>query len=294
MKLISAVVLSVLLAVAPAYPETFPSQSKNETTSSLGIVRIQVVRKFAKLFEGCQGYDAGTRKFTSPVALYDPATEISLSAALVEKDLPGRPDPTTMSDQLTLPFGFADPPDNNREVHTEITSLKMVGGGLTIRAGRWYDGAGISLPAEHWRSRGEIFSDAKAGQIGKPEYDFPARSFFNVFVNIDIARCGHLPAATTTLYNKLPLIVSADKLLGLPPNVIYEHDTSSAVAIYLKEQRPVVELPGRRWKHQDELVGYLLLAGHGVGQDGVNSAQNQQKLKDQVLGRPEAQPPCDQ
>lgn len=291
MKLISAIVLSVLLAVASAHPQTFPSQPKIEPTQSLGVFRIQVVHKFAGRFQGCPGYDAGTRKFTSPV-LYDPATEISLSAALVEKDLPGvRENPQT-SDQLTLPSHFADPPDNNREVHTEITTLKMTGNGFTVRAGRWYNNAAQqSPPAEHWRSRGEIFSDAKPGQIGNPQHDFPARSFFNVFVNIDVPHCGGLPAGTTTLYNKLPLIVSSDGLQGLPPNVIYEHDTSSAVPIYIRE---VVPLLGRGWRHQDELVGYLLLAGHGVGQNGSNSPQNQQKLKDQVLGRPEAQPPCDQ
>src|SRR5205807_2113238 len=109
---------------------------------------------------------------------------------------------------LILPSGFSDPPKNNRELHTEIRSLKMVNGGFMVRAGRWYNSATQeSLPADPWRSRGEIFSDAKPNQTGNPANDFPARSFFNVFVNIDIPHCGGLPPGTTTIYNKLPLKV---------------------------------------------------------------------------------------
>jgi hypothetical protein len=288
-KLIFALALSVLLAVAPVFSETFPSQP-----------RILITRKFADHFKGCQGYDEATRKFTSP-ALYDPGTEIGLSAVLEEGQpvpvagVPVGVPPRPVGDQsLILPSEIADPPLHNREVHTEIRSLKMVNGGYMVRAGRWYNSANQdSLPADQWRSRGEVFSDAKPGEIANPKYDFPARSFFDVFVNIDIPHCGGLPPGTTTVYNKLPLKVWADGLQGLPPTVIYEHDTSSAVPVYIRENLPVTAPGGRIfWKHEDELVGYLLLAGHGVGQ-GANTKPNEEKFLQQVLRQREAQPPCE-
>jgi hypothetical protein len=296
-KLILALGLNILLTGAPAFSQTFPSQPKNELTQSFGVFRILVIRKFADHFKGCKYYDEATRKFTSPV-LYDPATEIGLSAALEEghpvpaAGVPVGDPPRSVGDQdLILPPEIAEPPKNNREVHTEIRSLKMVNNeGYTVRAGRYISATQDSPPADQWRSRGEVFSDAKPGEIGDSKHDFPARSFFNVFVNIDIPHCGKLPP--TTIYNKLPLKVWADRLQGLPPTVIYEHDASSAVPVYVRENLPVAAGGRIFWKHEDELVGYLLLAGHGVGQ-GANTKANEEKFLQQVLRQHEAQPPCE-
>jgi len=124
-------------------------------------------------------------------------------------------------------------------------------------------------------------------QTSNTKLDFPARSYFNVYVQVDIPQCGRLLSAIT-VYNRAPLIVHADGLQGFPPNVIYLHDTSTAVPVYISDQTPGKQGEG-------ELVGYLLLAGHGISPSTAPrpSEADRQKFANLVLAHPEAQAPCD-
>ncbi|MCP3893148.1 MAG: hypothetical protein GY706_00740, partial [Bacteroides sp.] len=90
--------------------------------------------------------------------------------------------------------------------------------------------------------------------IGEIEFgttnDFPAESFFNIFVEVDIG----LPNVGT-LYNKAPLIIQNDELDALPPHVVYTHEVSSNIA-------PLVYV-----KSTGKPFGWITLAGHGVHYD---------------------------
>jgi len=100
--------------------------------------------------------------------------------------------------------------------------------------------------------------ESKSGPTGGP--DFPASSFFDVFVQVDIPPCADFPGAT--FYNIMPLIVKNDNLMGFPPKVSYLHDSSSIVPILFLKTDTAASPP--RWL-KDDVFGYFLLAGHGVG-----------------------------
>src|ERR1700747_2720366 len=90
-----------------------------------------------------------------------------------------------------------------------------------------------------------------------------------MFVQVDMPACGGFPGAT--VYNTVPLIVKNPNLTALPPRVVYLHDTSTAVPIlFLKANLP-------KWNAGD-ILGYFVLAGHGVGftnsQSDVNEFNN--------------------
>ena len=59
-----------------------------------------------------------------------------------------------------------------------------------------------------------------------PAIDFPAKSFFDVFVDVNIGFSGAMGGSSIDLYNTTPLLVENNNLTGFPPNVIYTHDSS--------------------------------------------------------------------
>ncbi len=254
-KHVFALVVVVVLAAAPALAQ-FPNAPGNETTQSFGQFQILVEPKFAPLFTGCPGYDATTRVLTSPL-LYDPGTVIGVSAATkesggggAEHHPPGIPvgvsPSTNVADtMMSPPAGFPSPANGTREIHTQIRSLNMTGSGVTV-----------SL-APGTISPGEVDSHSPSGN---PANDFPARSFFDVYVQVSLPHCGGLPAGTTNLYNRHnePLKVEADGLTSLPPVVVYLHDTTTTVPIVFAANN------GKVWR-KDEALGCFILAGHGVG-----------------------------
>jgi hypothetical protein len=136
-----------------------------------------------------------------------------------------------------------------REVHTEVRKLDLMAFACAATPGRPAVRAGTAYSAPIKISPGEVESHAAPG--GSP--DFPASSFFNMFVQVDLPACGRLPAST--VQNNLPLIVKNNHLTAFPPRVIYLHDQSSSV--------PVVFVPGGPFAGQT--LGYLVLAGHGAG-----------------------------
>jgi len=93
--------------------------------------------------------------------------------------------------------------------------------------------------------------------------DFPATSFFDVYVQITLPACGTGGFTGATLHNRhnQALIVSASGLTALPPTVVYEHNASSEVPI-------LFSTAGKEWK-QDQFLGCIILAGHMVGAAGT-------------------------
>jgi hypothetical protein len=198
----------------------------------------------------------GVHRLTSP-NLFDPATKIGRSAIHRDgdpSDIAGVPvgsAGTIVSDGSfsRVPPGFQGPA-GTAEVHTEIRSLNMtmIGGGpVAVRAGIYAPGRPVSP--------GEI--EAVPGITGL----FPAESFFNVFVEVDMPFLG-------TLYNSDPLMVENSGITCFPPQVVYIHRHTGPVPILFKlddTQFPKRWLAGQRF-------GWLVLAGHGMNFDTVATA----------------------
>ncbi len=131
----------------------------------------------------------------------------------------------------------------------------MTGSGITLTAGT--AAMDPNLPA----SVGQVTSNSSTG-------GFPARSFFDVFVDINVPLPPALGGGTANLTNAtvysgttaltppgMPLIIANSGITSFPPTVIYTHGNSTAVPVY-------VESPG---PFQGDILGLLILAGHGVG-----------------------------
>jgi hypothetical protein len=90
--------------------------------------------------------------------------------------------------------------------------------------------------------------------------DFPAESFFDVFVEVDLPPGGVFPGAT--VYNPIAMLVTQDTIYSLPPKVIYIHGNTSAVPVRFRDNDP-----GGAWLAGD-FFGFLVLAGHGFDMIG--------------------------
>ena len=279
--LATALALVVVLAAAPAYSQgTFPPRG-DDVTTSLGSFRIRISDQFTGLFANCPNppYDPVKKVLSSPPGLFDPHTVIGRSDPMLDgsaADMNGVPVGsalTPVSDNMLSPpphFGFGP---NTHEVHTEVRELKMSGGGAMVRAGLWYNDPLNKTPPPRI-SPGEVES-----ATGNPNQDFPASSFFDIFVRVDVPACGAgFPGAT--LYNTMPLIVKNNALMNFPPRVAYIHDPSSIIPILFLNT-----VPGK-W-NADDTLGWFLLAGHGVG-----FAQADQSEFDGIMAQqPDAQCP---
>lgn len=255
-----------LLACVPALAQ-FPGRG-DDLTTSLGSFKIQINNNFAGLFAGCTGFDATSNILTSPT-LFDGATLVGRSDVITDggnADTTGVPvgtAGTNVSENMLFP-----PPGypcqgvagclsgaGTREVHTEVRSLKMTSGPVAVRAGVWYDSAAQQNPPSRV-SPGEV--ESQSGPGGAAANDFPASSFFDVFVQVDVPACGTGGFPGATLYNTAPLIVKNYSLTQFPPRVIYLHDQSTAVPILFLNGNP------GKWNAGD-ILGYFVLAGHGIG-----------------------------
>ena len=96
--------------------------------------------------------------------------------------------------------------------------------------------------------------------------DFPAQSFFDVFVRVTLPQIlpgngsANFPIGGAVLYNDAsePLIVENLSVSNLPPTVVYTHSAqSTAVPVKFLTSNPPYWAAG-------EVLGYLTLAGHGV------------------------------
>lgn len=232
--------------------------TEEDNTTSLGLFRILVAEPFRPLMLDYAGYDGLDRLVSS--VLYDPATKIGRSSYFSDDDecdidgVPVGPAGTLIADSSfsLLPAGF-EGPAGTREVHTELRSLRMEppsGIGPTVRAG-------VEAP-DQAISPGEVESHDPSGS---PTSFFPAESFFNVFVEIDLPAGGNFPFPGGVLYNQVPILVVNDTIWRFPPKVVYLHDNPEAVKVYFKDNDP-----GGAWA-ADDFFGWLVLAGHGIDFD---------------------------
>lgn len=262
-RLLAGALAMVALAITPAYSQ-WPGQG-DDTTTSLGSFKIAITTQFQPIVNGCAGYDPNTRVLTSPT-LFDPSTIIGRSNVITDgspADQQGVPvgtantrvgemmlTPPPQWPCLGLPAASCSSGPGTSEIHTEVRSLNLTPGGAkgalpAVRAGIDYplpDHSPIKI------SPGEV--ESHSGPTGGPT--FPASSFFDMFVKVDLPQCGQLPA--TTVLNQMPLIVKNSNLTAFPPKVVYLHDQSTIV--------PVIFLNG---PFINQILGYMVLAGHGAG-----------------------------
>ena len=224
----------------------------DDTTPSLGDYRVLVAPKFMSWLPS---YMFENGRLVSGT-LYDSETVIGRSWPHVENDLSdtgGSPVGSALrlisdSDFVVVPDDFER--TRGREVHLELVSMNLSGGlyGAKIVAGSGnlsYPGLPVS-PGE---------AEAKVKSVD-PSDDFPARSFFNVYVEAYIP-----PPLDAWVYNPVdkPMLVVVDEEDAFPPRVVYVHGQTSPVPVYFKEADPEGQ-----WA-QDEFFGLLTLAGHGAG-----------------------------
>jgi len=271
----AASLCSIFLASTTA-AQAFPPQG-DDVMPSLGSFRIVIAPAFRPLFAGYPGYD-GISRLQSPT-LYDPSTVVGRSNPHPHgspPDLAGTPVGTSGrvikdSDLVVLPTGFQGPV-NTTEVHTEVVNFNLAdlgGSGARVRAG-------LAAPLAPF-SPGEVESQNTGGVGVLP--DFPAQSFFDVYVNVDLPPLGGL-TAPAVLFNRIPLLVVNSPLLRFPPRVVYIHGNSSAVPVYFQNANPP------QWNAGD-CLGYLVLAGHGAGFSNSSSdiQQFQQVMSNQQEAR---------
>lgn len=263
------------LATVPAFSQNFPGKGDDSTTS-LGSFKIGIVTQFQPLFAGCTGFDASTGILQSPT-LFDPSTLIGRSDVITDgSNADHMGVPVGSANTLVSEMMLSDPANwsclgdtpcssgpGTREVHTEVRRLNMTastpGGTAAVRAGTAYpapDNAQLRV------SPGEV--ESHSGPAGGP--DFPASSFFNVFVRVDLPSCGKFQA--DTVQNNTPIIVTNNHLIQFPPKVAYIHDSSTIVPVIFVSTSPF----------SGQILGYFLLAGHGVGfgnsQSDINDFNN--------------------
>lgn len=291
---LTAIFAIMILGGVLASGQQFPPLG-DDSTSSLGSFKVQIMPNFVGLFYNpnfppaaeCPLFDPTTNILSSPSQLYDSGTIIGRSMTIGDgsnsnppwpqgppSDLGGAPVGSAMTDvsesMLIPPPGFpcsgvanCSTGPNTADVLTEVRSLHMTGSGAAVRAGVWYNSPNgpTSAPPAGKISRGKV--ESQSGPTGLPSQNFPASSFFDVFVQVDIPACGAFPGAFTpsTLYNLMPLVVKNNQVTSFPPKVVYLHDSTSIVPIlflYPDTQKPP------RWQ-KDDILGYFLLVGHGVG-----------------------------
>jgi hypothetical protein len=252
-----------------SYPEG------DDVTSSLGQFQIVLDQAFVKVFNiimtnspladtlvtrRLRLYHNGV--LTSPT-LYDPTTTIGRSDPFIEGGieetigaLAGRaPGRTYVRDsQLIVRPAWPEPTNGAHEVHTFLKSMHLVDS-FTTRIG-FSVKAGMLAPTR----------PVCAGQVeaATASSDFPAKSFFNVYVVVDLPSGGFLPPIQ--LVNVDPLLVQQTNLFSFPPRLIYQHENSTAVSMYFNRDcvitNPITgeQIPAPR----GTLFGQLTLAGHGV------------------------------
>jgi hypothetical protein len=269
-RLFPILLACIVLIALPMWAQ-FPAQG-DDTTSSLGSFKVQIAPGFVNLFSNgtnqCPLFNPTTNILSSPSPLYDPGTVIGRSSAILDGSAAdengvavGSAGTIVGESALIPPPGFpcagltgCSSGPNTREVHTEVRSLHMTGGGAAVRAGIWYNNPNsTSTPPLHI-SPGEV--ESQSGPSNDPTKDFPASSFFDVFVRVDVPACGPFPGGT--LYNLMPLVVKNNQVTQFPPKVVYLHDSSSIVPILFLTANPPL------W-NKDDILGYFVLVGHGVG-----------------------------
>jgi hypothetical protein len=216
---------------------------------------------------------------TSPT-LYDPTTIIGRSESFVSSGaeeaagtLAGRaPGRTYVRDSqiVTWPT-WADTNSGVREIHTFLKSMHLVDS-FTTRIG-FSVKAGMLAPTR----------PLCPGQVegGSVDSDFPARSFFNVYVVVDLPSGGLLPPIQ--LVNVDPLLVQQTNVAYFPPHLVYQHENSTAVSMYFNQDTIITDpLSGSPiYVTRGTLFGQLTLAGHGIGFSAFETEAFQNEIENE-------------
>ena len=281
---LSIALVMAALAALPLSAQNFPPVNGNDgPVASFGAFWILVDPPYQPLFAGC------------PATVYNPATHILQSGPLYDnvttvmghsKSIKeGSPDdnggvavgvlpPTTVKDAgMVTPSSFTPIAPGSNEVHTVIRHLNLTTypavpfpNQARVRAGECYNSTSctpVSPPPPNRVSRGEVVSNH--APAGTPP-DFPARSYFNVFAQIDIPACGGFPGATVvecdfetwpspaspcrnTQYRRFPAVRCClyARLQQRRWNQIHE----TCAMAEGQGQAPGLRHPGRPWNHSD-------------------------------------------
>ena len=204
---------------------------------------------------------------TSPT-LYDPSTMIGRSdsfivgspqefAGALAGSTPGRTYVT--ESQFVVHPSWPGPASGAHEIHTFLKSMHMTDS-LTTRFG-FSVKAGMQAPTR----------PVCAGQVegGSGASDFPANSFFNVYVVVDLPSGGSLPPIQ--LVNVDPLLVQQTNISSFPPHIVYQHENSTAVPVYFNTNCIIHDPTTGQDINvtRGTLFGQLTLAGHGVSFSSV-------------------------
>ena len=276
--LLACVILGTPAKTAAQTFATYPAG--DDVTPSLGQFQIVRDQAWVKIFDviipnSPLGSVLSTKHIklyhkdviTSPT-FYDPNTLIGRSdsfvagspvdyAGTLTGQAPGR---TYVNEsQLVVHPTWPGPTGGAREIHTFLKSMHMVDS-LTTRVG-FSVKAGMQAPTR----------PVSAGQVegGSVQNDFPANSFFNVYVVVDLPAGGSLPAIQ--LVNVDPLLVQQTNISFFPPHVVYQHENSTAVSVYFNNDCIIhdpttgADIPVTR----GTLFGQLTLAGHGISFSSV-------------------------
>jgi hypothetical protein len=289
--LLAAAALLIPACAFAANP--FPAGPQDDIAPSMGVFRIIVDPPYRAWFNtnltGNPSFWDGTR-LTSPV-LYDRFTTIGRSAPHTQSslaDVNGTPVGTAgtiINDvMMNFPPGFNFPNTSRFEVHTEVRSLNLMPGpgcGPTVCGGAVLPlsvmaGSGNGLPI----CPGEVESNINPKING-----FPAKSFFDVFVEVNLG--GGLGFGVVKNGPTQPLIVTHDAINGFPPQVVYIHENTSAVPVYFKNSGTTGAAPFTNYTAGDRF-GYLVLAGHAANLACSDSATiSCAQLFNQVTNMPE-------
>lgn len=262
-------VLSAYMASIPliAGAEDFPADAGIDVTESRGKFAIRLDGRIGQLL-GIQGCPFNDACLIDSPALYDPDTRIGRSKPHKHGDLVDRFDAQVLIGESPDVWGrvrdgdfsiipdtpmFESGPPGTKEVHTEIVSVNMQdprGSANAIKIGQAVD-EDVFLPQN---SIGEVESGNTAAG------DFPAESFFNLFVQVDFDLGS---GQVMTLFNPDPLLIQNSNLNKFPPEVLYVHGvTESAVPVH---QWDITKFDG-----VGQRMGWIVLAGHGVGYVEIN------------------------
>ena len=293
---VGAVVIGICLLMTgqSAVADTFSNAPSRDMTDSMGAFQLVVNPDFAFLFAPnptyyYPGYDPSSGVLTSPVLLDTNATVIELSASHV-RNVPAEPYfPVTVgtaagapyfpdsissyNEYAAIPFSFATEPNNFDELMTEIESFNLATtsnnfscpGDPRVPGGQMTYTMVVAGPDEISNLPQNLRSIGMVQQLSTSPPDFPAQSFFDIFVQVNLPSLPgndssvYFPMTGAILYNDAnnPLIIVNTNLTSLPPTVVYIHGQTTAVPLRFKYNN----LP--YWGAND-ILGYLSLAGHGV------------------------------
>ncbi len=236
-----------------------------DNTQSLGQFTIVLNPSFSAALTAASypGYSSSSNRLISPL-LYDQNTQISRSmttqwgSAGWSGGLPvgSAVGPIVSQSSISLtPSGFVAPPNGTDMVFTQINAFDLAAGPVSVTAGT------AAMDPLLPNSVGEVISNS--GTPANPALDFPARSFFDVFVDVTVPALGG--SGSMVLSNAYsgagtPLVISNSGITSFPPVVIYTHGNSTAVPLYVGPKG----IDGLGTDAGD-IFGLLTLAGHGAG-----------------------------